>query len=304
MEFLFVLVPVFGIFAIGYIGQKTLGFDIQTLSKMSLYLMSPFLAFDTFYTNKLTMDYVYLSIFVLGLCLILVLFVYFLSFYHKYPNQDRCAMILSSAFMNNGNYGTPVVLLVFGTAGLDTAVVLMVLQQLIMSTIGMYYAAKGGTEVGGFKMVMARVIRMPVAYGALLGAILQLMRISIPKEVMTGVELVGNAAIPTIMIILGMQLALISFKHIEYRKISYSLLLKLMVSPVIALGFTFILPVDDMTKQIMILVAAMPTAANTTLMAVQFNTRPEIVSSATFISTMLSIVTLPVLLWMLHPLSS
>ncbi|MCY7760833.1 AEC family transporter [Bacillus spizizenii] len=304
MEFLFVLVPVFGIFAIGYIGQKTLGFDIQTLSKMSLYLMSPFLAFDTFYTNKLTMDYVYLSIFVLGLCLILVLFVYFLSFYHKYPNQDRCAMILSSAFMNNGNYGTPVVLLVFGTAGLDTAVVLMVLQQLIMSTIGMYYAAKGGSEVGGFKMVMARVIRMPVAYGALLGAILQLMRISIPKEVMTGVEVVGNAAIPTIMIILGMQLALISFKHIEYRKISYSLLLKLMVSPVIALGFTFILPVDDMTKQIMILVAAMPTAANTTLMAVQFNTRPEIVSSATFISTMLSIVTLPVLLWMLHPLSS
>lgn len=304
MEFLFVLVPVFGIFAIGYIGQKTLGFDIQTLSKMSLYLMSPFLAFDTFYTNKLTMDYVYLSIFVLGLCLILVLFVYFLSFYHKYPNQDRCAMILSSAFMNNGNYGTPVVLLVFGTAGLDTAVVLMVLQQLIMSTIGMYYAAKGGSEVGGFKMVMARVIRMPVAYGALLGAILQLMRISIPKEVMTGVELVGNAAIPTIMIILGMQLALISFKHIEYRKICYSLLLKLMVSPVIALGFTFILPMDDMTKQIMILVAAMPTAANTTLMAVQFNTRPEIVSSATFISTMLSIVTLPVLLWMLHPLSS
>ncbi|QYX44432.1 AEC family transporter [Bacillus inaquosorum] len=304
MEFLLVLVPVFGIFAIGYIGQKTLGFDIQTLSKMSLYLMSPFLAFDTFYTNKLTMDYVYLSIFVLGLCLVLVLFVYFLSFFHKYPNQDRCAMILSSAFMNNGNYGTPVVLLVFGTAGLDTAVVLMVLQQLIMSTIGMYYAAKGGSEEGGFKTVITRVIRMPVAYGALLGTILQLMHISIPKELMTGIELVGNAAIPTIMIILGMQLALISFKNIEYRKISYSLLLKLMVSPVIALGFTLILPVDDMTKQIMILVAAMPTAANTTLMAVQFNTRPEVVSSATFISTMLSIVTLPVLLWMLHPLSS
>lgn len=86
MEFLLVLVPVFGIFAIGYIGQKTLGFDIQTLSKMSL-----------------TMDYVYLSIFVLGLCLVLVLLVSFLSFLHRYPNQDRCAMILSSAFMNNGN---------------------------------------------------------------------------------------------------------------------------------------------------------------------------------------------------------
>ncbi|QUF66392.1 AEC family transporter [Bacillus atrophaeus] len=303
MQFLLVLLPVFGIFAIGYIGQKTLGFDIQTLSKMSLYLMSPFLAFDTFYSNKLTMDYLYLFIFVLGLCLVLVLLVYFLSYFHKYHNQDRCAMILSSAFMNNGNYGTPVVLLVYGTAGLDVAVVLMVLQQLIMSTIGIYFAAKGSPDDGGFKTVMNRVTRMPVAYGALLGAILQLVHISIPKELMTSIELVGNAAIPTIMIILGMQLALISFKNIEYRKISYSLLLKLMISPVIALGFTFILPVDDMTKQIMILVAAMPTAANTTLMAVQFNTKPEVVSSATFISTMLSIVTLPVLLWLLHPLS-
>ncbi|MDE1376651.1 AEC family transporter, partial [Bacillus licheniformis] len=52
-------------------------------------------------------------------------------------------------------------------------------------------------------------------------------------------------------------------------------------------------------KQIMVLAAAMPTAANTTLMAVQFETKPAIVSSATFISTMLSIVTLPVVLWLL-----
>lgn len=49
---------------------------------------------------------------------------------------------MASAFMNNGNYGTPVVLLVFGAVGLDIAVVLMVLQQLAMSTIGIYFAAK------------------------------------------------------------------------------------------------------------------------------------------------------------------
>ena len=116
---------------------------------------------------------------------------------------------------------------------------------------------------------------------------------------MTGIKLVGDAAIPTIMIILGMQLAVISFQHIEYRKISYSLLLKLFVSPLIALGFALILPVDGLVKQIMVLAAAMPTAANTTLMAVQFETKPEIVSSATFISTMLSIATLPVVLWLL-----
>ena len=299
MEFLLVLLPVFGVFAIGFVGQKLLGFDIQNLSTMSLYLMSPFLAFDTFYENKLTMDYLYMSVFALGLCTALILLVYLISRIHGYSNQERCALILSSAFMNNGNYGTPVVLLVYGTAGLDTAVVLMVIQQLGMSTIGIYYAAKGSPEADGFKTVMSRVTRMPVAYGALLGIAFQLSHISIPEQFMTAIKLVGDAAIPTIMIILGMQLAAISFKHFEYRKISYSLLLKLFISPLIALGFSLILPVDNLVKQIMILSAAMPTAANTTLMAVQFETKPEIVSSATFISTMLSMATLPVVLWLL-----
>jgi predicted permease len=299
MEFLMILLPVFGIFALGYIGQKTIGFDTKTLSTMSLYLLSPVLAFRTFYENKLTTDYLYLSIFVVLLCYGLIGLVYIISYFYRYDNQEKCGVVLASAFMNNGNYGTPVVFLIFGTKGLDIAVILMVLQQLIMSTIGLYYAAKGSPEADGMRMVMAKVTKMPVVYGAIAGAVFQLLHIPLGEEIMTAVHMVADATIPTIMIILGMQLALISFKNIEYSMISYSLILKLIISPIIAYGCTLILPVDDMTKQIMILVAAMPTAANTTLMAVQFQTKPEVVSSATFISTILSIVTLPVLMWII-----
>ncbi|EAD5709526.1 AEC family transporter [Listeria innocua] len=301
MEFLFILLPVFGIFAIGFIGQKTLKFDIPNLSKLTLYLMSPFLAFNTFYTNPLTMDYFYLAIYIFVLCLSLILLVSVISFLLGYNVQDRCALILASAFMNNGNYGTPVVLLVFGAAGLDIAVILMVLQQLAMSTIGIYFAAKGSKDANGMKTVMTRVVRMPIAYGALLGLILQLLHIPLPSALMTCVKLVGDAAIPTIMIVLGMQLAVISFRRIELDKVGIALVLKLLIAPFIAFGLTLILPVDEMTKQIMILLAAMPTAANTTLMAVQFDTKPDLVSSTTFISTVLSIITLPIVLYFLHP---
>lgn len=165
MQFLLILLPVFGIFAIGFIGQKALKFDIPNLSKLTLYLMSPFLAFNTFYTNPLSMDYLYLAIYIFALCLILILLVSLISFLLGYNLQDRCALILASAFMNNGNYGTPVVLLVFGAVGLDIAVVLMVLQQLAMSTIGIYFAAKGSKESGGMKTVMKKVVRMPIAWG-------------------------------------------------------------------------------------------------------------------------------------------
>ncbi|EAC3468494.1 TPA_asm: AEC family transporter [Listeria monocytogenes] len=301
MEFLLILLPVFGIFAIGFVGQKTLKFDIPNLSKLTLYLMSPFLAFNTFYTNPLTIDYAYLAIYIFALCLSLILLVSLISFLLGYNLQDRCALILASAFMNNGNYGTPVVLLVFGAVGLDIAVVLMVLQQLATSTIGIYFAAKGSKDANGMKTVMKRVVRMPIAYGALLGLALQLLHVSLPSALMTCVKLVGDAAIPTIMIVLGMQLAVISFRRIELTKVGIALVLKLLIAPIIAFGLTLILPVDEMTKQIMILLAAMPTAANTTLMAVQFDTKPDLVSSATFISTVLSIITLPIVLYFLHP---
>ncbi|KGL38775.1 hypothetical protein BMT55_07235 [Listeria newyorkensis] len=301
MEFVLILLPIFGIFAIGFIGQKTLKFDIPNLSKLTLYLMSPFLAFNTFYTNPLTIDYAYLLIFVVGLCLSIIVIIYVIAKVMNYDIQDACAMILASAFMNNGNYGTPVVLLIFGAAGLDIAVILMVLQQLAMSTIGVFFAARGSSQNASMKIVWQRVVRMPVAYGALLGIVLQLVHFPVPASVMTCVKLVGDAAIPTIMIVLGMQLAVISFRRIDIPKVSISLILRLLISPLIAVLFTLILPVDTMTKQIMILLAAMPTAANTTLLAVQFNTKPDLVSSTTFISTVLSIVTIPVVLWILFP---
>ncbi len=218
MEFLLILLPVFGIFAIGFVGQKTLKFDIPNLSKLTLYLMSPFLAFNTFYTNPLTIDYAYLAIYIFALCLSLILLVSLISFLLGYNLQDRCALILASAFMNNGNYGTPVVLLVFGAVGLDIAVVLMVLQQLAMSTIGIYFAAKGSKDANGMKTVMKRVVRMPIAYGALLGLALQLLHVSLPSALMTCVKLVGDAAIPTIMIVLGMQLAVIRLDESNLRK--------------------------------------------------------------------------------------
>lgn len=296
MEFLKILLPIFGIFFIGFVGQKTLKFDIQNISKLALYLMSPFLAFCTFYEKELSMSYLYYGIFAFLLCICIILLVFLASYILKYSVEERCAMILASAFMNNGNYGTPVILLVFGTAGMEVAVPLIVFQQMVMSTLGIYFAARGSSDGVGKNVVLEKVLKMPVVHGALLGIAFQLLHISIPNELLTCMQMVGNASIPTVMIILGMQLAVISLKDFNVSKISLAIILRLIISPIIAVIITLFLPFDVMTKQILIILAAMPTAANTTLMAVQFNTNPSLVSSATFISTSLSIITLPVLL--------
>lgn len=296
MEFIEILFPVFFIFVIGYIGQKRIGFEVRSLSVMALYLMSPLLAFRTFYTTELDSTYLYMTLYCLGLCTVIITIIQIAARIKGYNESQKCGLILASAFMNNGNFGTPVALFAFGAVGLDYAVVLMVIQSLIMSTIGIYFAAKGGEGNNGFRQAMTSVIRMPIIYGALGGLLWKVLSVPMSKPLFQGIDFVANAAIPTIMLVLGIQLATITLKSIQISKVSFALFLRLLISPLIAICFVLVLPVDSLLAKIMILMAAMPTAANTTMYSLQFQTEPNLVSSSTLLSTLLSLVTLPVLL--------
>lgn len=292
--FLSTLLPIFGIFVLGFIGQKKFHFDPKVISTVSIYLLSPFLVFQTFYSTDFNIDYLLLILFTFLLCILLVLITQLIAFIRSYSKTETCGLILASAFMNNGNYGTPIVLLLFGTLGLNYAIVLMVGQQLVMCTLGIYYAAKGNPKGNGVQSALRAVRRMPIVYSAILGLLFHYFKVPLTKPIMEAISLVANATIPMIMLVLGMQLATISLRKIRKARITIALIIKLAISPIIAWILTLVLPVDDMVKQIMIVVASMPSAANTTMYALQFDTEPEFVSSATFLSTILSLVTLPI----------
>lgn len=241
-----------------------------------------------------------LVLFLLVLCLISLLFCSVVGFIRKWDQPVTSGFILGSVFMNNGNYGAPLVLLVFGEKGFHYAIILMVLQTLIMCTIGIYFAAKGGADGRKFRISPLKdVIKVPIIYGAIFGIILNLSGLPLNSQTMTALDMVADATIPTIMIVLGMQLANIKLSEFEFGRVSLAVLFKLVLAPVLAYFLTLPLPLDDMVKQILILTAAMPTAANTTMYALQFGARPGFVSSVTLITTLLSIVTLPILLIML-----
>lgn len=291
-----IVLPVFLIFLTGYIGQKLIGFDIKSISTVALYLMSPFLAFRTFYVNKLTIDYFYIVTFCLLLMFILFLIVWITARMMNATKSERSAMLLGGVFMNSGNYGAPVVLFAFGAIGFDYAVILMVFQSLLMNTFGIFFASIGGEEKATFKESLLRVVRMPVIYAAFGGIALQLLSVSIPKTLMEGISLIADASIPTVMLVLGMQLAVIARKKVAYRYVSVVAIIRMVVSPLIAAIILLYLPVNDLLKAVMILQAAMPAAANTTMFALQFGTEPDLVSFTTFITTLISVITIPLVL--------
>ncbi|WP_028784384.1 AEC family transporter [Thalassobacillus devorans] len=304
MDVILIVIPAFIIFAVGFIGQKKIGFDRKSISTAALYLMYPFLAFRTFYTNEVTIDYLYIVIFCVSLMVLLILLVVAISKMQSQSRSKSSALILASVFMNSGNYGVPIILFAYGEAGVDYAIIMMVVQSLLMNTVGLYFAARGSSIANhSFKDSLIKISRMPINYAVLLGLGTQIFSLKVPEFIMQAVNFIAEATIPTIMIVLGMQLASLTKGTVRWKDISTIFSIRLIVSPVIALLLTMILGLDPTLASILIILAAMPTAANTTMYSLQFNTEPQLVSYSTLVTTVSSLITVPLMLWLVGAVS-
>ncbi|RNA70424.1 AEC family transporter [Alteribacter keqinensis] len=294
--FFSVVLPVICVFAIGFAVQKWQKLDIRPLSTVAIYVMTPALVFKTFYEADVDMQYVYMVVFSMALLFALIILNKIYARLMKYSSSLESGLILSTAFMNAGNYGAPIILFAYGEAGFAYAVSFLVFQSIIMNFFGVYYAARGGT---GMKTALTAVFRMPATYAVVAAVILKGMDLQIPENGMQTIDIISAATIPTVMIILGMQLANIKWGNFEWGKISYGVIVRLFISPLIAWGITFLMPMDPLLAKVLIVSAAMPSAATIVIYAVQFDAKPKLVSGVTFISTILSVVTLTLLLMIL-----
>lgn len=296
LDLFLIILPVLIVFLIGYIGQKLINFDIRTISKVSLYLMSPFLAFRTFYTTALTMDYLYICLFAVLLILLLFIITWIWARLLKAERSEVSAMMLGAVFMNSGNYGAPVVLFALGSPGFHVAVIIMVLHSLFMNSLGIFFAAIGGKGKATVGQALKNVFQMPVLYASIFGIVLQLIQVHVPEAIMNGVDLVADASIPLVMLVLGMQLAAISKTRVQYRFVTSVSFIRIIISPLVATAILWFMPLSDLIKSVLIIQAAMPAAANTTMLALQFDTEPDLVSFTTFVTTIISIFSIPIVL--------
>lgn len=296
MDLFYVILPVLLVFLTGFIGQRILHFDIKNISTLTLYVMSPVLAFRTFNTTPLTKDYMYIFLFAVLLCFLLFIVSYIVTRIIRSDRSETSAVMLGAVFMNSGNYGAPVALFAFGEEGFHIAVIIMVIHSLFMNTLGIFFASIGSDDSPSLKSSLAVVYKMPVLWGAIIGLLLELLHVPIHQSIMNGVDLIADASIPVVMLILGMQLAVISRKKVNYTAMGATTLIRIVGSPLIAVAILSFMPLPTLVKSVLILQAAMPAAANTTMLALQFNTKPDLVSFTTLVTTILSVISIPIVL--------
>ncbi|WP_227935643.1 AEC family transporter [Alkalihalobacillus deserti] len=291
--FIQVVLPVLFVFLIGFVVQRWKKIDVRSVSTVAIYIMTPTLVFRTFYNTELTIQLFYMVVFAVLLLAGLIAINKVYSKMNKFDQSTESGLILSTAFMNAGNYGAPIILFAYGEEAFAYAIMFLVLQSVIMNSFGVYYAARGQA---GIVVALKAIVKMPATYAVLIGLCIKLFQLSIPNNLMLTIDIIAEAAIPTVMIILGMQLARIEWGNFEWKKVTYGTIVRLFVSPVLAIGLSSMLPMDPLMANVLIVSSAMPTAATIVMYAVQFDAQPKLVSSTTIVTTVISVFTITALL--------
>ncbi|WP_085521804.1 AEC family transporter [Tuberibacillus sp. Marseille-P3662] len=298
LEIFNVIIPVIVIIIIGVIVGKCLKVDTKPISDLCLYVFSPALFFHSVVTSQLNLlDLGRIALFafvVLGLFDVLVRI---LGAIFKTSRSNINALLLASSFPNSGNYGLPIIMFAFGQAGVAVAIIYMVVQSFLMNSVGVFYASQSAEN--GAKKALMNILKMPGFTAIILAILIKIVHFQVPESIMDPIELLGQAAIPTLLTLLGVTLSTISINKAK-AFISLASAFKLMVFPCIALlVIDFFYPFDSLPSKVLILEAATPTAATATLLSIKFDMKSEYVSSALFFSTLLSMVTIPLLLFIL-----
>ncbi|MGJ9457706.1 AEC family transporter [Oceanobacillus sp. CF4.6] len=291
--FLNVILPIMAVFASGFILQRIRLLDVKSVSAVCLYILSPALIFVTLHDAEFDSGFLVILIYMFVLFYIMVFFNKMLAKIFRWGPSTESASILASGFMNSGNYGLPVVLFSVGSTALPYAIFIMIVQALQNNFFGVYYASR---STSGMRRAVENVLKMPTTYAAILAFIFQYFSITVPESVHSTLSMVGEAAIPVMMVMLGMQLGSITGLKLNWQVVISAVTLKMVIAPIIAFLFVLAFNVDPLIGMVLIIISAMPTAATTTMYAIEFDTEPELVSSITLISTLISIVTLTILL--------
>src|SRR5262245_56029948 len=113
------------------------------------------------------------------------------------------AFLLVVVCSNSGNYGLPVVLLAFGREALTFASVYFVSSAIFSYTGGILLAASGRRSFG---QALAGVVRVPAVYGAAAAAIVMAFGLHVPDAIARPMAMLSDAALPLMILVLGMQL--------------------------------------------------------------------------------------------------
>jgi predicted permease len=283
------ILPVFLIAGVGFLLARFLGASVQTLSRIVFYALVPCLVFNLLVRSSMTpLQFGRTAILAVLVAATMGLVSRLAAVPLRLSRPEQSAFLLVVMFSNSGNYGLPVVLFAFGAEALAHASVFFITGSVMTYTIGVFLAAAGRRSG---RQALAGVVRVPAIYAIAAASVVLIGGIRLPVAAIRPIGMLSDAALPMMVLVLGMQLERATIPE-RPGVVAAAVGLSLLVAPIVALGLAWLLGVVGPARQAGVVLASMPAAVVTTILALEFEVAPVFVTSVVFMSTLLSPFTL------------
>ena len=294
------ILPLYLSIILGVISTAFLNCNKDTIAKILLFILGPLIVFNATISVKLEPSVLFLPIFFFLLSTIIAFssLAYFKTIY-----SDNTANLLafSTATGNTGNIGIPLAILFLDSYVVDVFIFTVLASLLYQNSVGYYITAKGNFTA---KESFIKVLKLPVLHAFILGLILNILGFKIPEMFMDYTNYLKGTYAILGMMLLGMGMEKIkSDNSFDTKFISYTLFIKFIIWPALIILFiyidnTFIHFLNKDFYLLMFIFSIVPLAGNTVTVATLLNVKPEKMSMAVFISTLVSLFYIPLMIYL------
>lgn len=292
--FIDIVTPVFFLVFLGYFVGRRLDLDARTLSRTAYFILVPCFVFNMLSRMTVNLSTAVQMILYATLTHALAAAAAFvIAKFLKCSKELTAAFVIIATFGNVGNLGLSLIDFRLGQAAQAPATIYFV--TIVMVAFVICVGISSWTKGTGLSAVLS-VFKTPALIAMVPAMFFYGTDAEPPLFLSRTTGLLGRAMIPVMLLTLGVQLS--EIKNINFSgNVVIAASLRLIAAPLIALGLTFFFSLSNMEIRSGILQAGMPVAVLGSIIAIEYDIVPEFVTTTVLFSTLLSLLTLTILLY-------
>lgn len=285
------VLTLFLMMGIGFVFTKLKWFSVETsgqCTKLILYVVGPCIIITKLQIEATAQVVHTMLMAALGMALTYVVMIPVMQlFFRKEDPDTRVVRRFGVVYANNSFMGLPLLAGVLGEEALLFGVISMLVFFIFQWTHGVL--------VMGGKLNVRSLVLNPGIIGIVIGVLLFALGISLPSPVYNAMDFMGDLNTPLAMVIIGGQMARSDILGVLKKpKLYLTAALKLVLAPAITCLLVLPLHLEPLSFCAVIVLAACPTAGVTAMFAQMFKRDEETAAQMVTLSTLLSIITLPI----------
>ena len=280
-----IVAPVFILAAVGYFWVK-FGFEyrVEFVTQFAMAIALPCLVFTALMKTEFQPYYFgnLLMATIMGYFSLAILAYIFVKIFNL--GQRTFLMPLISG--NTGNLGLPLCLFAFGDSGFGYAIIVFSVTSIVAFTIGVWVVAGGGS--------LKQLLKEPLVASTVFGLIFMWQGWETPSFLTNSLELIGQMAIPMMLITLGVAVARLEITDVKKSFVISFCKIFFGIASAIFVSFLFDLP--EVAISVLILQFSMPIAVTSYLLAEKYGADANAVAGLVVVSTFITVGISPILI--------